>query len=357
MVDRKLFNYSIGYLKNALLTELYLKSGINYCKPATISVLLTRKCNLKCLMCDYWSRKKEIEMSTEHWISCLTEMKKWHRNAHLQFSGGEPLVRKDAIDIFEYCNNINLSYGVTTNLSVLPGNSPERLVKAHPFNINVSLDGIDENTHDFSRGVKGTFTKVMNNLDNILREMTKQKKKLRIIVKATVMKKNVDQLEEMVRFVKEKGLTGVNFQPIFKWSGTLSEEMWVTDFDQIREVSNKLVDMKRKGFPILSSERDLLSWESYFKDEVQTKSKRGKCVVGIKNYDIMPDGDVYLCRTINSKIGNLTVSRPSEIWNSRAAKHERDRILKCRKLCLATCQTKRKMTDLFSAFMRMSRSN
>jgi radical SAM protein with 4Fe4S-binding SPASM domain len=308
-------------------------------------------------MCDYWSRKKENEMSKEEWLSCLKEMKKWHRNAHVQFSGGEPLIRKDAIEIFEYCDRINLSYGVTTNLSALPGNLPERLVKAQPFNINVSLDGIEPDTHDYSRGIKGTFTKVMNNIDNILGEMRKQNRQLRVIIKTTVMKKNVDQLEGIVRFVKEKGLTGVNFQPIFKWSGTSSEEMWVTDLDQIREVSNKLVDMKKKGFPILSSERDLLSWEGYFKDELLTENKRGKCVVGIKNYDILPDGDVYLCRTINSMIGNLTESKPSEIWNSRAAKHERDRIIKCRKLCLATCQTQRKMKDLLAAFIRMSQSN
>jgi len=307
-------------------------------------------------MCDYWSRKIEAEMSNEDWISWLRELKEWHKNAHVQFSGGEPFVRKDAIEIFEYCNSINLSYGVTTNFTVLSGDMAKRLVHAHPFNINISLDGINPETHDNCRGVKGTFVKVMSNIDKILNEMSEQNKKLRIIIKTTVMKTNINQLEDIVRFVKEKGLAGINFQPIFKWPGTASEEMWITDLNQIKEVSHKLVDMKKKGFPILSSERDLLSWESHFKDELVQEQERGKCVVGIKNYDVLPDGDVYLCRTINSKIGNLTESKPSEIWNSKAAEHERDRILKCNKLCLATCQTKRSMKDLVSAFIRMSRS-
>jgi radical SAM protein with 4Fe4S-binding SPASM domain len=308
-------------------------------------------------MCDYWGRKKEKEMSKEEWISCLKEMKKWHKSAHVQFSGGEPFVRKDAIEIFEYCNSINLSYGITTNFTILPGDMAERLVRAHPFNINISLDGMNPETHDNSRGVKGTFVKVINNIDKILKEMSEQNKKLRLIIKTTVMKSNLDQLEDIVQFAREKGLAGVNFQPIFKWPGTESGEMWITDLDRLREISHKLVDMKKKGFPILSPERDLLSWESHFRDELVQEQERGKCVVGIKNYDILPDGDVYLCRTLNSKIGNLTESKPSEIWNSKAAEHERERILKCKKLCLATCQTKRKLKDLVSAFIRMSRSN
>jgi len=353
MIDRKLFNYSFGYLKNSIFGNLYLGFGINICKPATISALLTWRCNARCLMCDYWRQKNYNEMSTRDWTRFLTELKRWHKNAHVQFSGGEPFVRKDVMEIFEHCAEIDLSYGITTNLAIMPYGGVERLVGANPFNINVSLDGIKAKTHDYGRGVQGFFTKVMNNIDTILHEISKQNKKIMIIIKTTVSNINIDQLEDIVKFVKNKGLVGVNFQPIFKWPNTLSEELWVTDFEKIEKISSKLVDMKRSGFPILSPERDILNWKSHFKEETTEEHSRGRCMVGIKNFDISPNGDVLLCRGINSKIGNLTVNKPSEIWHSKIAGNERDRILRCRRLCLATCMTKRSIKELFLTFLKM----
>ncbi len=356
MIDRKLFNYSIGYLKNVISSNLYECFGINISKPAVISILLTWKCNSRCLMCDYWKRTEHHEMSKQHWLKFLTELKKWHKNAHVQFSGGEPLVKKNSIELFEHCSGIGLSYGITTNLTIAPHGGMKRLVSANPFNINVSLDGIKAETHDYSRGVKGTFTKVMKNLESLLEEMSGQNKQIRVIIKPTVFNINLDELEGLVEFAKNKGLVGVNFQPIFKWSKTLSENLWVTDIDKVEKVAVNLVKMKKRGYPVLTSEKDLLSWGSYFRGETKKRQNRGKCIVGIRNFDVLPNGDVFLCRTIKGVIGNLNVDNPSAIWHSDSADHERNRILQCKKLCLTSCQTKRTIKELVWTFLKMSQS-
>lgn len=356
MTDNKLLNYGIGYLKNTASYYLYDAFGVNISKPAQISALITYRCNSRCQMCSYWKQEEGPEMSIEEWKAFLTQMKKWHRTAHVQFSGGEPFVKKHSIEIFEHCAKIGLSFGVTTNLTMLPIGGVERFIETEPFNINVSLDGINPETHDYCRGVKGSHARAVKNLDEFVKAGYRQNKKIRIIIKTIIMNRNLDELEDLVRFVEEKGLTGINFQPIFKWSNTSSGDLWVTDINKIDKVAQKLIEMKNNGYPILTPERDLKALKGYFNEEISVNQYSRKCAVGIKNFDILPNGDVFLCRTINSKVGNVVTNSPVEIWRSHIANRERVRISNCKKSCLLTCQTRRTIKELYKAFRRLSRS-
>lgn len=354
MIDNKLINYSVGYLNNMVFSKIYLNSGINFCKPATIPTMLTYKCNAKCLMCNHWRRKDHSEMTTDEWIRWLSQLKKWHKHAHVQFSGGEPFIRKDAVQIFQHSASIGLSYGITTNFGLMPYGGIQKLVNASPFNINISLDGSKPETHDYSRGTTGLFVKVMDNIENMLHEMKRQNKKIRIILKPTVMNMNLDELEGIVRFAKEKGLEGVNFQPLFKFGGSQWQDFWIKDLEKIERISNHLLEMKRNGYPILSSESDISGWKEYFRGATTDEIPRGKCLVGVRNFHVHPEGDVFLCPNINVWAGNLTKKSPSEIWHSDEAKKGREIILKCKRLCLTTCQTKRSMKELCSAFIKIA---
>ncbi|MBI5739891.1 MAG: radical SAM protein [Nitrospirae bacterium] len=355
MVDSKLINYSVGYLKNVISSNLYLGTGINLCRPATIPTMLTYKCNAKCLMCNHWRRKDHSEMTTVEWTRWLSQLKKWHRHAHVQFSGGEPFIRKDVVGIFEHCASIGLSYGITTNLGLTPHGGMQKFVGASPFNVNISLDGIKPETHDYSRGTRGLFVKVMENLESMLYEMKRQNKKIRIILKPTVLNVNIDELEGIVKFAKDKKLEGVNFQPLFKFGGSQWEDFWIRDIEKVEKVSRRLLDMKKEGYPVLSAESDIAGWKDYFKGATTDEVPRGRCLVGVRNFHVHPEGDVYLCPNINIWAGNLTKNSPEEIWHSDDAEKGRDIILKCKRLCLTTCQTKRSMKELYSAFRKMSK--
>jgi len=303
-------------------------------------------------MCNFWKREKVDEIKLLEWKKFLDEMKKWNKNAHIQFSGGEPFVKRYAIDVFEHCSKIKLSYGITTNLTLFPLGGVERVVNADPFNVNVSLDGMSSETHDYCRGVHGSFVNVVNNMDLLVNEISKQKKNIRVIIKTIIMNQNLDELEDMVHYAKEKSVA-INFQPIYTCPDTSSEEFWVTDIKKVEEVSKVLISMRNSGYPILTPERDLKVLSNYFKEEITLKQHYGKCNVGIKNFDILPNGDVFLCRTIKSKIGNIVNEKPSNIWNSDLSKKERTRIENCKKICLSACQTRRTLKDLFIAFRNL----
>lgn len=90
--------------------------------------LLTRKCNLECDYCaivrDYQDKPPEYpdmahyhknEMSTQVVIKALGEFKKHNPDMFHIFYGGEPLLRKDLMNIIMFCNVENIHYTVISN--------------------------------------------------------------------------------------------------------------------------------------------------------------------------------------------------------------------------------------------------
>ncbi|MCK5612620.1 radical SAM protein [Candidatus Pacearchaeota archaeon] len=97
-----------------------------------VSLLLTRKCNLKCSYCairknyvnmpdeyptmDYYHKN---EMSTEYVLETLRRLKLHNPNVFIIIYGGEPLLRPDLWKIIDYCNQYDINYTIITN------NTPE----------------------------------------------------------------------------------------------------------------------------------------------------------------------------------------------------------------------------------------
>ncbi|MEQ8192459.1 MAG: SynChlorMet cassette radical SAM/SPASM protein ScmF, partial [Candidatus Eremiobacterota bacterium] len=94
---------------------------------------------------------------------------------------------------------------VETN-GVLCTEEMARLIKKckNPF-ISVSIDGIDRETHEWVRGIKGSFDRAIEGIRNLVRAGFSPQ----IIM--TVMKKNKDQLESLVRLAESLGAGSVKF--------------------------------------------------------------------------------------------------------------------------------------------------
>lgn len=156
----------------------------NYLETATI--ILTDGCNLRCkhcLMSAGPSPKQEKEMTEEKWFSLLQKLKKTGIEK-IVFYGGEPLLKKKALDIIVQAYSLNFEIKLMTNGTLIDiTNQAHYSMFCHE--IQISLDGL-EKSHDHIRG-KGTFKKTWRAIE-LLSPIGD-----RLTISVTTIPENLDQ--------------------------------------------------------------------------------------------------------------------------------------------------------------------
>lgn len=111
-----------------------------------LRISVTDKCNLKCLYCMPSKGLKHFEDSE---ILTNDEIVRFVRIAHkhglekVRITGGEPLVRKDIIDLVRLIKSVGIcDLSITTNGTTLSGQA-EELKRAGLDRVNISLDSLD----------------------------------------------------------------------------------------------------------------------------------------------------------------------------------------------------------------------
>jgi molybdenum cofactor biosynthesis enzyme MoaA len=133
-----------------------------------LRVSLTERCNLRCSYCmpeeGVQLKKNDEILSTPELLHLI---KLFVRNGvkKVRFTGGEPLVRKDFVDIVKECGKIEglEKIGMTTNGVTLERKLKD-LKEGGMNQINISLDTLKEKKFEFISKRKG-WSKVMKSID------------------------------------------------------------------------------------------------------------------------------------------------------------------------------------------------
>jgi radical SAM family uncharacterized protein len=248
---------------------------------------LTYNCNLKCKMCPFWKRPN-IDLSTENEKAVLKQIYDSGACA-IAFEGGEPLLRKDLGEILAFSKSLPLQTSLITNGTLLESKIDE---VAQYINgaIYVSLDGL-EKTHDSIRGVSGCFKKAIQGI-------IAASKKVSVIVNTTIMTENIDEIEDLVRLAKDLDV---------KISLAVAYEYFEAEVSspvnlEIKKIAEKLVDLKKKSYPLMNS-------ISYFK--VIAKQKKWTCKPWL-TINVSPEGSLVLpCYVRNGYAKTVSVFETS----------------------------------------------
>jgi radical SAM family uncharacterized protein len=244
---------------------------------------LTYNCNLRCKMCPFWKRpspdpslKQEKEVLKQIYNSGA---------AGVAFEGGEPLLRKDLVDILAFSRSLPLHTSLITNGTLLES----RIDEIAPY-INgvlyVSLDGL-EKTHDAVRGVDGSFKKAV-------RGICAAKEKVAVTINTTVMAENIDEIESLVELAKELG-TRISVAVAHEYCNANASSPADA---KIPKIAHRLMKMKREGYPIVNS-------MGYFR--VMAKEKKWKCKPWTM-INIDPHGNVVLpCYVHNDYASSVSI--------------------------------------------------
>ncbi len=204
-------------------------------------------------MCPFWKRSSE-NLSTKKEKEILKQLYDSGVCA-VAFEGGEPLLRKDLPEILAYSRSLPLHTNIITNGTLLKS----RIDEIAPFIsgiLFVSLDGL-EKTHDVVRGVDGCFKRAVEGINAA-------KGKVSVTINTTLMADNLHDVEGLVRLARDLGVKIV----LSVGHEYRSADASAPQTAEIRKVAKELIELKRKGYPIMNS-------TDYFK--VIAKEKNWKC--------------------------------------------------------------------------------
>lgn len=151
-----------------------MESIQNFC----LQLHITGRCNQKCKHCYHDDYENEL-LDYNDIVRIITQfkmliekykiendVKKVYR--HINITGGEPFVRNDIWKIIEFLDNDKyFTYGILTNGSLIDDVVSKRLASLHVSNVQVSIDGTEEN-HDYIRGI-GNYKQTFNAIDCLRR--------------------------------------------------------------------------------------------------------------------------------------------------------------------------------------------
>lgn len=196
----------------------------------------TRSCNLKCVHCYAKSENKKYasELTTLEAKKLIDDLSDFKVPVIL-FSGGEPLVREDLLEIIQYAGNKGIRCTISTNGTLIDKELSKKFKQIGTGYIGISLDGIGQK-HDSFRGVNGSFDKALEGIRNCLGAGQ------RVGLRFTISSYNYDQLNDIFYLIKEEKIPRVCFYHLV-YSGRGSDMIKDdVSLEQSREAMNLIID-------------------------------------------------------------------------------------------------------------------
>lgn len=161
---------------------------------------VSRTCNLRCSHCysDSYAQKYPGELTYEQGVALLEDLAAFGVPAVL-LSGGEPLARRDVLDLAEFGRSLGLKFTLSTNGTLIDERTAQRIREIGFSYVGISLDGIGE-TNDTFRGVRGAFDRAVRGIRNC--KAVGQKVGLRL----TLTPQTVTDLDEIFDFIETEGI-------------------------------------------------------------------------------------------------------------------------------------------------------
>ena len=194
---------------------------------------VTRACNLRCVHCYAKAQKQggPEELTHEEGIALLDDLADFGVPVIL-FSGGEPLVRPDLIDLARYAVKKGMRAVISTNGTLISKDMAQELREVGLSYVGVSLDGMEE-VNDKFRGKKGAFKEALEGIRNC------QSVGLKVGLRFTINRMNASEIPRIFDLLEQEGIPRVCFYHLV-YAGRGSN---LVEADLSHEETRKAVDL------------------------------------------------------------------------------------------------------------------
>ena len=298
---------------------------------------ITERCNLRCAHC-YQSSFSGDEPDYAGLLAVLEQFKElltaWKRQkcrpglrGHLSVTGGEPFLRPDFMDLLRafVADRDLFSFAILTNGTLIDQTTASALKEFKPSFVQVSMEGGRE-THDRIRG-PGSFEKTVSAVCNLV------SKGIRTFISFTAHRDNYLEFPVVADIARRLKVARV-------WADRLIPPPSDACRTNGAQAPCTLTSSETlRFFKLMHQTRvDRREWFRFRRTEVAMNraiqflvggGAPYRCTAGDSLICILPNGDVYPCRRMPVKVGNVletplvTICRESAMLQ---ALRDRDRI-------------------------------
>lgn len=166
--------------------------------PLSVFIELTHRCNLQCYYCYQKSYTPAAEMSFSQWERVVKELAGME-SLYITFSGGEPFLRPDFIDIVSCARKHDFAVSIITNGILITEPIVKKLEELGILDIGISLHAANENLHDRLTTMQGSFRLALNAIRLCV------KAGIKVLIKHSVSNANFGEYEELKRLAESEG--------------------------------------------------------------------------------------------------------------------------------------------------------
>jgi radical SAM protein with 4Fe4S-binding SPASM domain len=322
-----------------------------FARPYVISWNLTYRCNLACEHCyldaggtplvDTENFADRSELGTEECFKVIDDIAALAPECLTILTGGEPLLRRDILDIVRRAAERGLWVVVGTNGVCITENVARRLTEAGARGLSLSLDALDPDRHDRFRMVRGAWRNTVEGAGILNRAG------LPFIVQTTAGSHNLQELDAIADFAHDRlGAKVWNLYFLVPTGrGQFVSDITAAQYDEVlaalyriqRKYEGRML-VNAKCAPhyiksVLEHAGDGSSLDRVPEDgegagspgqngagrgpKIRTYSGgAGGCPAGTHYMGIRPNGDVTPCPYLPVFAGNLRRAALAELWTS-----------------------------------------
>ena len=266
-------------------------------------------CNM---YCDHCYRdagcKAEEELSTAEAKTLLEQIARAGFKIMI-FSGGEPLMRPDIVELVAYAASLGLRPVFGTNGTLITLEMAQKLKAAGAMGMGISLDSMDREKHNKFRKFPGAWEGAVQGMRNC------RAAGLPFQIHTTVMEWNNHELEALTDFAVAEGAVAHHFfflVPTGRAKTIEAESLRAEAYeDTLTRIMKKQQEVDIELKPTCAPQFLRIAAQMGMK----TRFRRG-CLAGMAYCIISPRGKVQPCAYLNMELGDVRQTPFDEIWKN-----------------------------------------
>jgi len=324
-------------------TEIERKQVVLKSKPTRLMVLLTSRCNLKCIMCHRVKAK-------EHYTVPFVAIKKIYDLlpfiTWINWQGGEVFLVPYFKQLFSDISNYRHIYQTVLTNGLLIDDEWARILAESNTGVTYSIDAVTGQTYEkIRKGAK--FDDLVRSVEIMRDYRARYSSRSPLEITAVVMKSNYRELNLFPEFCKKYGFSNLRFDYLHPEIIPEEDVILKRDSEAIKHLNTILPEIsikcKQLGIGFCLTFKKFL--EEGSESDAQNENAgpvRIKCklpwqqftVIASEKGEVQPD-----CACIHT-VGNLMDNTVEEIWNSEKMQLYRKNLLTdnarswCAKKCL-----------------------
>ena len=269
----------------------------------------TNACNMYCDHCYRDAgNKAEEELNTEEAKTLLTQIA-LAKFQIMIFSGGEPLMRPDIVELVAYVSFLGLRPVMGTNGTLLTLEMAHKLKEAGAMGIGISLDSLNNGKHNEFRRFPGAWEGAVQGMRNC------RQVGLPFQIHTTIMEWNVNEIEDITDFAVQEGAVAHHFFFLVPTGRAVSIEAESLRAQAYEETLTRI--LKKQQHVDIELKPTCAPQFMRIAKQMGMNLRFGRgCLAGTSYCIISPQGQVQPCAYLNIPLGDVRKIPFDVIWRN-----------------------------------------